>query len=96
MPENVIIEVKGFRDSESRKKIFSLQKEHPEFKVLPVDRDMYESLQNKFSPIIPNWEEFRAYGHEKETVTIVGMRFCADKRTISHLKKRIFWLLREN
>lgn len=87
LPENVIIEVKGFWDSESRKKIFSLQKEHPEFKILPVDRDMYESLQNRFSPVIPNWEEFRAYGHEKETVTIVGMRFCADKRTISHLKK---------
>ena len=87
LPGNVILEVKGFWDSESRKKISGLQKFHPEFTILPVDSDMYDTLQKKYSPMIPEWEEFRAHKPTTEKVTIVGMEFCADKITISNLCK---------
>ena len=87
LTNSVILEVKGFWDSESRKKIAALQKEYPEFRVLPVDSDMYGTLQEKFSTIIPEWEESRIHKMTTEEVAIVGMKFCADKITISNLCK---------
>lgn len=87
LTNNIILEVKGFWDSESRKKIAGLQKEHPEFKILPVDSDMYESLKNKFANNVSNWEECGSHKPTAEKVAIVGMKFCADKVTISRLSK---------
>ena len=87
LANNTILEVKGFWDNESRKKIAGLQKEHPEFKILPVDSDMYESLKNKFANNVSNWEECGAHKPTAEKVAIVGMKFCADKVTISRLSK---------
>ena len=87
LANNTILEVKGFWDNESRKKIAGLQKEHPEFKILPVDSDMYESLKNKYANNESNWEECGAHKPTAEKVAIVGMKFCADKVTISRLSK---------
>lgn len=87
LANNTILEVKGFWDNESRKKIVGLQKEHPEFKILPVDSDMYESLKNKFANNVSNWEECGTHKPTAEKVAIVGMKFCADKVTISRLSK---------
>lgn len=85
LTNNIILEVKGFWDSESRKKIAALQKEYQEFRVLPVDSDMYGTLQKRFSPIIPEWEGSRIHKTTIEKVAIVGMKFCSDKTTISSL-----------
>ena len=85
LPNSVIVEVKGYWGSESRKKVMLLQKNHPELTVLPLDSDMYYTIQSKYSGQIAGWE-----GNEKaklvvETVSIVGMKFCASKDTLKNL-----------
>lgn len=85
LPNGIIVEVKGYWGNESRKKVMLLQKNHPELTVLPLDSDMYYTIQSKYSGQIDGWE-----GNEKaklvaETVSIVGMKFCASKDTLKNL-----------
>ena len=85
LPNNIIVEVKGFWDADSRNKVAAMQKNHPEFTILPVDYDMYESLRLRYAPQIPEWEDNIKTKIESEDVSIVGMKFCANKETLHRL-----------
>lgn len=57
LPNNIIVEVKGFWDNNSRRKVVTLKKNRPEYTILPIDSDMYESLRLKYSSQISQWEK---------------------------------------
>ena len=86
LQNNVIVEVKGFWNDESRKKVAALEKHHPEYSVLPIDADMYESIRRKFADQIPEWEDNTPVGRETYAVSIIGMKFCAGTETLQALK----------
>lgn len=85
LPNNVIVEVKGFWNDESRKKVSTFSKLHPEYSLLPLDSDMYESLRLKYAPLIPEWEDNKKTEKGTWNVNIVGMKFCASKETLQYL-----------
>lgn len=85
LPNNIIVEVKGFWDADSRNKVAAMQKNHPEFTILPIDYDMYESLRLRYAPQIPEWEDNIKTKIESEDVSIVGMKFSANKETLHRL-----------
>lgn len=80
-----IVEVKGFWDDESRKKVAALEKQHPEYTVFPLDSDMYESLRLKYADQVSEWEENSPVRRSEYKVSIVGMKFCASKETLQSL-----------
>lgn len=85
LPNNVIIEVKGFWSDASRKKVAALQKNRPEYTIFPVDCDMYDSLASKYADKIPDWEHTEKTYAVTTDVSIVGMKFCASKETLKKL-----------
>lgn len=87
LPNNSIIEVKGFWSDASRKKVATLQKNLPEYTIFPVDCDMYDSLVAKYADKIPDWEHTEKTYAVTEDVSIVGMKFCASKETLKNLAK---------
>lgn len=85
LPNNIIVEVKGFWDNNSRRKVVTLKKNRPEYTILPIDSDMYESLRLKYSSQISQWEENVSVSCRDYEVSIVGMKFCASKETLQSL-----------
>lgn len=55
--KNVIIEVKGFWDERSLEKVALFKEKYREYKLLIIDSDMYYTLDNIYSNIIPEWEQ---------------------------------------
>jgi hypothetical protein len=82
---NTILEVKGFWDADSRKKVSTFQKEYPEWKLLILDADMYFTLRRKYKDIVPNWEDDGEKSVISEIIPIVGMRHCASTDTVKSL-----------
>lgn len=77
--------MKGFWDNNSRRKVVALKKNRPEYTILPIDSDMYESLRLKYSSQISQWEENVSVSCRDYEVSIVGMKFCASKETLQSL-----------
>lgn len=75
----IILEVKGVWDADSRRKVYQFTKNVINFKLFPIDADMYIDLKKKFSLEIDGWEEDRAPVIYKQEVTIVGMYFFKAK-----------------
>lgn len=86
LPNNVIVEVKGFWDDASRKKVAALEKAYPEYTILPLDADMYETLRRKYADEIPEWEDNVPTKRMICKVSVVGMKFCASEETLQSLE----------
>lgn len=55
-----IIEVKGFWDNRSVKKVWSAISKVDDRKIIVIDADFYSLLDEKYANIIPNWEKTRS------------------------------------
>lgn len=86
LPNNIIVEVKGFWDDASRKKVAALEKAYPEYTILPLDADMYETLRRKYADEIPEWEDNAPTKRMICKVSVVGMKFCASEETLQSLE----------
>lgn len=75
----IILEVKGVWDADSRRKVYQFAKNVIDFKLFPIDADMYIDLKKRFSPEIAGWEEDGVCAFQKQEVTVVGMYFFKAK-----------------
>lgn len=83
---DAIIEVKGFWDALSRNRALCFTKLYPNYKYFIIDGDMYFSLKDKYSSLIPEWEENDTGKLKEETLQIVGLNFGVRKQTFKTLK----------
>lgn len=72
LPNNRIIEVKGFWDEASRKKVKVFAELYPNYQLLLIDADMYVTLERMYSKQIPQWE-FDDVNFTKEVLPLVGI-----------------------
>ncbi len=69
---NIIVEVKGFWDNESKNKVNLFVAQHKEYTLILVDADTYYSIEQRFSSLIPEWE-VGAVKISNEVVNVVGI-----------------------
>lgn len=88
LPNDVILEVKGYWDQNSRDKVITFSRDNPQISLQILDSDMYYSLERQYGTIIPEWEgsNSNAVYPRSETINIVGMRFCASKQTLNSIQ----------
>ncbi len=55
--ESTVIEVKGFWDSDSLKKVSAFYKRFPEYRLIFIDSDVYYDLNGSFGETIQHWEK---------------------------------------
>ena len=86
LPNNTILEIKGFWDSSSRIKVNAFKKAHPETVLLLVDSDMYPTLEKIYKDKINRWEDsLDNYRVSSDIISIVGMKFCASASILNDL-----------
>lgn len=85
LENNIIIEVKGFWDLASLKKVSLFKELHKDYKLLIIDSDMYVALTNMYQKLINNWEDEIAV-IPKEKVYVVGINRSERRKTNSFLK----------
>lgn len=56
LPNNMILEVKGFWNTDSRTKALEFIKYYTNYKYYIIDSDMYFSIKHKYQPLISEWE----------------------------------------
>ena len=83
IPNNTIIEVKGFWDYISRKTIVSFLEKNTDYKLLIIDNDMMYTLNNLYSSIVNHWENEKIF-IKKEIVPIYGIN---RKDRLPHVEK---------
>ncbi|HVI40906.1 MAG TPA: HIRAN domain-containing protein [Anaerovoracaceae bacterium] len=85
LPNNTILEVKGFWDADSRKKALEFIKHYTEYKYYVIDQDMYISIVRKYQPIIGEWEidDVRV---TQQQLQVVGLFFGERKKTYGTLQ----------
>lgn len=71
----IILEVKGAWDAESRKKVLQFTKNITDFKLLPIDQDVYIDLKRQFSDRLPVWEDDGSPRFQRQEVAVVGLTF---------------------
>lgn len=81
---NLLIEIKGFWDKKSIKKIELFKEQYLDYKLLIIDSDMYRSLDKLYRNVIPNWED-NIISKTKEKVSVVGLSFGNRKKYVNEL-----------
>lgn len=71
----IILEVKGVWDADSRKKVLQFTKNITDFKLLPIDQDVYIDLKRQFSDSLPVWEDDGSPRFQRQEVAVVGLTF---------------------
>lgn len=56
LKNNILLEVKGFWDNDSRQKVMLFSEQYPDYRLMLIDSDIYFDLDNEYKAIIPNWE----------------------------------------
>lgn len=69
---NCFIEVKGFWDDYSIRKVQLFKEQYPQYKLFIIDRDMMYSLNKIYEKIIINWEPV-TYSINEEILPVVGI-----------------------
>ena len=72
LPNNLIVEIKGFWDNASRAKVMLFMDQYPEIKLITIDSDLYYDLDKKFRNQLSNWEESDVRVSETQ-IQIVGI-----------------------
>ncbi|MBZ5753728.1 HIRAN domain-containing protein [Metabacillus rhizolycopersici] len=85
LPNNVIVEIKGFWDSESRTKVNSFIEMHKDYKLYTIDADMLISLERLFKQHIEEWEDEKITV-TKEVLPVVGITLSQRKTFVSVLQ----------
>lgn len=86
LDNNIIMEVKGFWNPDSRSKAMEFKKHYTQYRYLTIDGDMYFTLKDRYSSLIPEWEENETEKSKEETLQIVGLNFGVRKQTFKTLK----------
>lgn len=86
LENNIIVEIKGFWNADSRNKAVEFVKHYKDYKYYIIDIDMYIDLKNKYQKSILEWEYDNVSVSRHETLQIVGLNFGARKQTVSTLK----------
>ena len=82
--KSVVVEVKGYWDSQSLKKVSEFQKRYAQYKIGFIDRDLYKEINSDYGKIIKNWE-YEQVSIESQMVPIVGLSFVKDKTVFSEI-----------
>lgn len=85
LDDTSFIEVKGRWDSDSRKKILEISKQHQEYTSYIIDGDMYYSLERKYADTIDMWESSSNFPREV-LAQVVGISFGKRKQVVSMLQ----------
>lgn len=80
LEDNIIIEVKGFWDHASLKKVSLFKELNTDYKLLIIDKEMYVALSNLYRKSINNWEDEIAV-ISKEKVYVVGINRPERRKT---------------
>lgn len=83
---DTILEVKGFWDSDSRKKIKFFNKNFPNKKLYLIDQDCYYSIKNKYHLLIEGWENDNIIRPSNEKIQVIGLSFGDRKETLKTLE----------
>lgn len=86
LSNQTIIEVKGFWDSESRKKVSWVKENISKQNLLLLDSDMYFDLQKTYGHRLENWEEGKV-NPQKENISIVGITIAERKVHLVNIKE---------
>lgn len=78
-------EVKGFWNQKSLEKVRSFYEKYPNERIELIDNDIYYMLQEKYSSIIPHWEQQTVISHSVEKMPVVGITFNNRIKTINLL-----------
>ncbi|MEX3746527.1 HIRAN domain-containing protein [Lysinibacillus xylanilyticus] len=84
--DNLIIEIKGFWDNASLKKVSLFKEQYKDYKLLIIDTEMYAVLNSLYKDIIENWEDEKVV-IKKEKVFVVGINRPERKVAVSKLKE---------
>ena len=99
LPNDILIEVKGFWNPDSRKKVYELSKFYCNennlstalravgtiYKLYIIDYDIYSTLSKMYRGLISDWEKDELALSRKEKVQVVGLSFGNRKLTFNTL-----------
>ncbi|WP_010099553.1 HIRAN domain-containing protein [Ornithinibacillus scapharcae] len=85
LDNNTLIEVKGFWDNESLKKVSLFKEQHKEHKLLTIDSDMYYTLDKMYKKVIPEWEKASVL-IKRERLPVVGVTRPERRKFVSNVK----------
>lgn len=85
LENNTIIEVKGFWDFYSLKKVSLFKEQHKGYTLLTLDSDMYYTLDKLYRDVIPEWEHGSVVT-KKEILPVVGITRSERKKFVSKIK----------
>lgn len=84
LPNNVIIEIKGFWDLDSINKVNAFKEMYPEYKLLTIDGDMFFTLEKMYQHL-EHWETMKVT-IKKEIIPVVGIQIPERKKYVAQLK----------
>lgn len=95
LSSNTILEVKGFWDFDSLKKVSLFKEQHSEYNLKIIDYDMYYDLVQLFKDKVEHWEEGTC-AIKSEKVYVVGVQRPERKKAVEAIaiKDEVF-LIRE-
>lgn len=82
--KSVVVEIKGFWDTESLKKVNEFHKKFPEFKIAFIDGDLYKDINDRYEVLIKNWE-CEQISTRSQVIPLVGLSFVKDKSVFSEV-----------
>lgn len=85
LPNNVVVEIKGYWDSESRKKVNAFIEEYNGYKLYTIDGDMLINLEKLYRKFIEEWEDEKITV-AKEVLPVVGITLPHRKEIVSNLQ----------
>ncbi|MEC5424278.1 HIRAN domain-containing protein [Virgibacillus sp. C22-A2] len=85
LEDNVIVELKGFWDIESIKRVELFKEQYNEYKLLILDADMYYTLDKLYRDVIPEWEN-NIVAVKKEKLPVVGVARPERKEFVNQIE----------
>lgn len=83
-----VIEIKGFWDNRSVKKVSSALNQAKHEEIVIIDRDFYLLLEKKFGQTISNWEPSKEYKEAVFTLPVIGLQIGNRIKNINELQER--------
>lgn len=85
LPNNIIIEIKGFWSQDSRAKVKEFMANYPQYSFFIVDQDMYSTLNNLYSDVIPHWENTENVSNCVTKADVIGLGYGKRPQVIKTL-----------
>ena len=82
---NIIIEIKGFWNEVSRKKVRCFKESYTEYKLLLIDSDMMSTLFKMYSHKIDKWES-KNISIERKMIPVVGITISDRKKYVDDIE----------